>query len=637
MSQKYKQLIIIIIILALSVTLAFAQAQERGMKRPSKLAEEITDEYIYRKGWVLAVGINDYKGLPSQYQLNYAVADVEKFTELLQNKFGFDKNNIIILKNDQATKKNIMEKIYSLADHKTIAEDDCMVFFFSGHGQTVPLPRGGEMGFLVPSDAKVDLSAEPNLAEYQQTCIAMSELHEASKTIPARHRLFIIDACYSGLVLSNQRGLGARVPGYLKKVLKTPTQEMITAGGKNQESEERPDLGHGVLTYKLLRGLDDELADQNNDGVITGMELYSYLGSSVMEMTDAKQTPQFGKEDEGEFLFIPVEKPKIDKSKNKSVLSINSDPDGASVSINGIEKGLTPCIIELDTEQFQQINIKISKNGYEAMEKNVALTETKLDLNFNLDSIPSPSINNPMPSITDNSIISKDGARMVLIPAGEFIMGNNNSNVDYGINAEHKVYLDAFYMDIYEVTNEQYRKFVQVTGHTAPPSWNDASLNEPKQPVVDVTWEDAVAYCQWAGKRLPTEAEWEKSAKGGLAGKLYAWGDDISHEKANFIGTEGKDVWNKPAPVGSFEPNGYGLYDMSGNVWEWCADWFSDSYYTQSPANNPKGPESGESKVLRGGAWNVGSEYLYVAKRYSRTIQAKYYRDHGFRCAMDAK
>ncbi len=640
-SQKAIVIIILVAQLLLVNSLLAQSSQNKGMKRPNKLSEILPDDYVYRNGWVLAVGINEYPGLPPQKQLRYAVADAEALVQLLQEKFGFDKSHIFLLKNEKATKKNIIDKLYAFADRESVSEDDCMLFFFSGHGQTVAFPRGGEMGFLIPYDAKIDLSTKSNPAEYQRSCIAMRELHQTSKAIPARHRLFIIDACYSGLVLPSQRGLGTRIQGYLKKIAKTPTQEMITAGGKDEESEERPDLGHGVLTYKLLRGLEDELADQNNDGVITGMELYAYLGNAVMEMTDAKQTPQFGKEDEGEFLFIPLEKPKPSGISEYS-LSINSNPEGSTVSINGQSKGITPLIIKLNEKPNQQIVIKISKTGFKTIEKKIELTSGQLDFNFQLQQSISLPVNNQLAETLNNvsgesKITGNDGTPMVLIPAGEFAMGSNNSNVDYGVNTEHKVYLDAFYIDVYEVTNERYRKFVEATGHPAPPSWKDNSLNDPKQPVVDVTWEDAVAYCQWAGKRLPTEAEWEKAARGGLIGKLYPWDDDISHEKANYISVSGRDIWNSPAPVGSFEPNGYGIYDMAGNVWEWCADWYSDGYYAQSSASNPKGPDSGESKVLRGGSWNVGIEYLYTSKRYARSPQAKYYRDHGFRCAMDVR
>ena len=141
----------------------------------------------------------------------------------------------------------------------------------------------------------------------------------------------------------------------------------------------------------------------------------------------------------------------------------------------------------------------------------------------------------------------------------------------------HTVELDAFYMDVHEVTVGQFKQFVQESGYGYN-RWNDVANDSPGDdyPMVYVNWHDATAYAEWAGKRLPTEAEWEYAARGGLEGKRYPWGDDennVARDHANYSGTGGTDTWTYNAPVGSFEANGYGLYDVAGNVYEWCQDW----------------------------------------------------------------
>jgi formylglycine-generating enzyme required for sulfatase activity len=178
-------------------------------------------------------------------------------------------------------------------------------------------------------------------------------------------------------------------------------------------------------------------------------------------------------------------------------------------------------------------------------------------------------------------------------------------------------------MDIHEVTVEQYVVFLRETGHEKPAFWQP-ELDRPDDPVVGVTWADASAYAAWKGKRLPTEAEWEYAARGGAIGQQYPWGDDPDTQKANFSSSG-------IAPVKRFQPNGYGLYDMIGNVWEWCSDWYSDSYYETSPRGNPKGPFTGTHKILRGGTWYSSEEQVRITNRHSALPDIRSFHI-GFRC-----
>ena len=230
---------------------------------------------------------------------------------------------------------------------------------------------------------------------------------------------------------------------------------------------------------------------------------------------------------------------------------------------------------------------------------------------------------------------------MVLIPAGEFTMGN--STVGGSAVPEHDVYLDAYWIDKYEVTNYEYKLFCDETGHSYPSDPGFSGMpnyftNYPDYPVVKVSWYDAQDYANWAGKRLLTEAEWERAAKGNQDNRLWPWGNDFSvyiggtQYHANISGSD--DGWVNTSPVGTF-PTGIspaGCYDMAGNVWEWCNDWYDSGYYSSSPYYNPPGPASGSYRVLRGGAWFNFSSYARCAYRYY-FYPTTQYTHYGFRCA----
>jgi formylglycine-generating enzyme required for sulfatase activity len=222
---------------------------------------------------------------------------------------------------------------------------------------------------------------------------------------------------------------------------------------------------------------------------------------------------------------------------------------------------------------------------------------------------------------------------MVSIPAGEFTMGSPDGDPDE--RPAHKVHVDAFSMDVYEVTVRQYAEFLQSTGIRSPSDWQ--TMNRPayqKRPVANVDWEDAAAYCKWAGKRLPTEAEWEKAARG-TDGRLYPWGNDPPTPLHANYGKTGSNSHGTLAPVGMLEDgkSPYGIYDMAGNVWEWVSDWYDDDYYKNSPSQNPTGPPKGGFKVIRGGSWNSNQRNLRSSDRYWDPPSFRSLYFPGFRCA----
>jgi len=239
---------------------------------------------------------------------------------------------------------------------------------------------------------------------------------------------------------------------------------------------------------------------------------------------------------------------------------------------------------------------------------------------------------------------------MARIPAGCFNMGDAFNEGGYSERPVHKVCITKdFYMDVHEVTNAEYKACVDAGACTAPYEsksyTRDLYFGNPTYqdfPVINVDWNQASGYCAYVGKRLPTEAEWEYAARGGLSGKRYPWGDNIACGDACYGRQQYQPCYNynklpnDTQKVGSYAPNGYGLYDMAGNVWEWTNDLYADNYYSVSPTNDPTGPTSGGYRVLRGGSWDSNPGNLRVSSRLSTYfLPAGRGSDVGFRCAGD--
>ena len=334
-----------------------------------------------------------------------------------------------------------------------------------------------------------------------------------------------------------------------------------------------------------------------------------------------------------------------------ATLQVTSTPRGASVYLDGTAVGKTPLYgfeVDTGTKREKRVELGVEFPGYKSQVRGVTLKggqEVPWDVQLEKQARPKPAA-------------MLDTTEMVLIPAGYLQMGSNANNAADNEKPVHTVYVDAFYMDTYEVTNTQFKAFIN-----ANPSWrkdkipdkyrdgdylwpwngNDYPSEKGNHPVVYVSWYAAMAYAQWASKRLPTEAEWEKAARGGLVGQKYPWGNAIDTSQANYRWDVGNTM-----PVGTYAPNGYGLYNMAGNVWEWCLDTYEADFYARSPRRNPLAGEMTlrqvitnyqyvnvkPSRVLRGGGWFDTARGLRVANRFGTapTVTAD---DIGFRCAQD--
>jgi formylglycine-generating enzyme required for sulfatase activity len=325
----------------------------------------------------------------------------------------------------------------------------------------------------------------------------------------------------------------------------------------------------------------------------------------------------------------------LDLSGLPGKILVTSVPDGADVSIDGESKGKTTYSGTLVPGNH---TVAVSKNGFESSSQEVVIRPNQASSsNFNLktSSAPQPA-SVGMPQASGGNV--KLGA-MVQVPAGEFMMGCNeqvDKDCDANEKPYHKVYLDAYYIDKYDVTQGEYNQCVSAGRCKANNKYD--GFTGDRQPVVGVTWDYAKTYCEWAGKRLPTEAEWEKAARG-TDGRVYPWGNSIDTTHANYASNVGKTT-----DVGSY-PSGaspYGVMDMAGNVWNWVADWSESgigwltggNYYRNSPSKNPKGPDNGTSRVLRGGGWGTSTNNLRGSVRDGHNPAGRS-NAVGFRCARD--
>jgi formylglycine-generating enzyme required for sulfatase activity len=257
---------------------------------------------------------------------------------------------------------------------------------------------------------------------------------------------------------------------------------------------------------------------------------------------------------------------------------------------------------------------------------------------------------------------------LALIPAGEFLMGSDDAEEDE--RPVHPVDVDDVFIGVQPVTNAEYARFVRDTGHRAPAmyepplvvsaggaerertfrqegakfAWNGGEPPDDRadHPVTLVRYDDATAYCAWLSAvsekpfRLPTEAEWEKAARGGVESKRYPCGDRLDRDRANFLVDPAMKSGHGTTPCRTYPPNAYGLYDVAGNVWEWVSDWYDPRYYTQSPARNPKGPATGQLRLIRGGGWPVADVRMLSCSHRHKVPPDTYSYAIGFRVACSA-
>ena len=597
---------------------------------------------LYNASYALVIGNGNYTN--GWDPLPGALQDVKEVADALKTH-GFN----VTLKTELTTDEFNEAFLTFVLEHGA-DENNRLLFYYAGHGYTLPLANEQERGYLVMVDAP---DPDTDKLGFVRSSINMETLVGESKAIRARHVLFLFDSCFSGTILNARDRIR---PESISDNIRYPVRQFITAGRAHEPVPDR-----SVFKTAFLDLIEGRANEPFRDGYITGAELGLYLKNQVPIYNEA-QHPQYGKIrdpklDKGDFVFVLPQR-NLDELPTLATVHITSTPSGATVYLDGSALGQTPLRdYEIDTgvRREKQVDIGLELAGYKSRVKSVTLTGGQ--------NVPWDVLLEPMPA---PKIIGQDGAEMVLIPAGDFQMGNDDSEAEDDEKPVHTVHVDAFYIDKYEVTNAQFKAFVDASPqwqkHNIPDKYhkgnyrgdylqlwtgNSYPTDEGDYPVEYVSWYAAMAYAQWAGKRLPTEAEWEKAARGGLEGKQYPWGDREGGEVVDAVYTWSAR-WGlvRSEPVGWFALNGYGLYDMAGNVEEWCLDAYDGDFYARSPRRNPLAGKMTltevmthyqnvtTERVLRGGGRNDNVASLRVDHRNYAAPESAYI-GLGFRCARD--
>nr|MBI3614395.1 SUMF1/EgtB/PvdO family nonheme iron enzyme [Nitrospirota bacterium] len=511
--------------------------------------------------YAVVIGISQYREevIP---KVPYAVKDAEAIAQLLEKQAGIPKTHIRLLTDAKATS----------ADLRTIGDwlkmrvkpESTIYIYYAGHG--TPNPKTGE-AYLVPWDGNPD---------YPAGLYPLNDLYATLNKLPAKDIVVLLDSCFSGAQGRSVLAKGARpmVISAENPLLASGKVIVLAASTGSQISSDYDKAGHGLFTHAVLTGLHGA-ADQDQNGLVTLRELFPYVRDQVattaVDELNREQTPVLllGEESLGARSALPI------------ALVVPGAPEApkAATALSQAEQELKALEAQERAvdEQAKQATLQ-----RQIEEKKRQIEEKKKQLE--VASLPSYSA----PKETGREITGKDGAPMVLVLAGEFIYGHGEKTT------QQKASVDAFYMDLYEVTTGRYAQFMQATGRGKPDYWSEVRpVSDGELPVVGVEWDEANAYCQWAGKRLPTDQEWEKAARG-TDGRAYPWGNTVptaglanyDHSLAN-ADRSGCSLFcnvyaEKLKPVNSYKGgrSPYGIYNMAGNVWEWV-----------------------EEKVLRGGSW----------------------------------
>jgi formylglycine-generating enzyme required for sulfatase activity len=676
----------------LSVTNQFITIPQGTPQRQTQITlytEDNTELIHYNDSYALVIGNGAYPVQNGWQPLPEAVNDAKEVAEVLE-RHGFN----VTLKTD-ITKTEFDEAFSDFIYTSGQASENRLLFYYTGHGHTTQSVIGEDFGYLV----MLDTPTPKDKRKFALYSVDMVKFVSDSKKIHAKHVLFMFDSRFSGTILNLQNQV---TPFDITERIGNPVRQFITAGRADE-----PVPSRSVFKKAFLNLLEGRVEEPLPDGYLTGTELADYLCRTVPALPGG-QHPQHGKIldpqlNKGDFVFVLPQNRHPQRNavelETMATLRITSVPEGATVYIDGVAVGTTPLqAYQMDTgiRLERPVNVGLQLSGYKSRVQKVTLQGgqqfswdafMEQNVEHSIPPIPEsdplqfemtddvqienePASNEEIPLSSPNmpqTILGEDTAPMVLIPAGEFQMGSGPGTIgNAATRPMHVVYVDAFYIDKYEVTVGQYNQFVRATNYTPLSDWVYRYSRTDAHPVVGVSWQDARAYAKWAGKRLPTEAEWEKAARGGLIQKNHAWGDTaVDGTQCNFADKNLRIIWNRErdpednwadenlddghaytAPIGSYPPNGYGIYDMEGNVWEWCFDAYDENFYANSAYENPiagivvrdganNAVAVNKLRVIRGSSWYDGTLSVWIAGRLGQSPEHRVI-SVGFRCVKSA-
>ena len=655
-----------------------------------------TGQEVKGNQWLFVIGIDTYIHWP---RLKTAVNDAKAVKDTLLSRYYFDKNHVIELYDEAATRKHILEKLRFLA--RKVRGNDSVLIFYAGHGDLDPITKEGSW-IPVESDTK-DVSAwvsNHDIKNYLNV-----------DAIKAKHILLVSDSCFSGDFFRGHRGkLPEVTDAVIKRAYKLTSRQAITSGGLEPVSDEGFG-GHSVFTYFFLKTL-----RENQKPYLVPSDFFRDVKAGVAE--NAEQFPRLGylKDTGGQqggelVLFLKQESrlkalsaeakaskeelqrlKKLEqeqrKAKQKETAEIakrEKELAALDAKIAGMRKKLGAAasgktggdleaiyaMVKKREEQHQRLEALKKKREEEERKRKAEIRRLKEEKRKQFmarleadvkkyEEIASSPYGKDMKEAAWKGLIKKypqaagvkpgnvemlkytvlygghvpvpgktwkeslTGMQFVWVPGGCFQMGSNEGDDDE--KPVHEVCVDGFWIGKYEVTQDQWKR---IMGN------NPSHFKKGDDyPVEQVSWEDVQEFIKVLNRkthlqfRLPTEAEWEYAARSGGKQERYAGGNDVDHV-AWYDGNSSDHTHR----VGTKAPNGLGIYDMSGNVWEWCQDWYGEDYYGRSPRQNPQGPSSGSHRVNRGGSWNSIPWFVRASYRY-RYRPGNRDCDLGFRLAF---